>query len=352
MLEDATYVERRVYDPSVLMQVREGDIELDQIGRQTLLPWQADGRRWHTVDSVDRKGDPVHWDRQLLIKVIAAIEQKGDFSPVNWDNRSVVEVTGPIKSKGWFLHAITAESWLLILKIRVPRRSFTKGELESVVSMPTLNQMEDIEQYGNDPRVKARAAGVWMELELRPHSLNELDTPKFWKFLDQAMDAFLGKTPQSDLPSESGDSEKNMPWKILKQRWHSLRKGFPPGRTIVWPAETLSVFIQAIHQTSGEGRWRWDEQTFARFYLPGQEDPWITLHTKRPEALIAVLSGPKGFEPGPLKDSLPVPVQITSRGEDGEHLQISFTELQQPRDPSVRKLLGAHLEFLLSKSTS
>ncbi len=117
-----------------------------------------------------------------------------------------------------------------------------------------------------------------------------------------------------------------MPWKVLKQRWHSLRKGFPPGRAVVWPAETLSVFIQSVHQTSGEGRWRWDEQTHARYYLPGQEEPWITLHTKRPEALIAVLTGPPGFVPGSLKDSLPVPVQITTRGETAEQLQISFTE--------------------------
>ncbi len=72
-------------------------------------------------------------------------------------------------------------------------------------------------------------------------------------------------------------------------------KRIPAGRTIVWPAETLSVFIQSVHQTSGEGRWRWDEQTHARYFLPGQDEPWITLHTKRPEALIAVLNGPAGF---------------------------------------------------------
>jgi excinuclease ABC subunit A len=351
MLSDATYHERSTYDPTVLAQVREGDLELDQIGRQILLPWQADGKRWHTADSVDRKGEPIHWDRQLLIKVIEAIEKKGDFSAVNWDNRSIVEVTGPVKSRGWFLHAITAETWLLVLKIRVPRRAFTKSQMESVVTLPTLNQMENIEQYGNEPRVRAKAAGPWMELEIRPHSLEELDKPKFWQFFNQAMDAFLGKTPEEEVVPENGDSEKHMPWKILKQRWHSLRKGFPPGRTVVWPAETLSVFIQSVHQTSGEGRWRWDEQTNARFYLPGQEEPWITLHTKRPEALIAVLSGPRGFQPGGLKDSLPVPVQITSRGDSGEHLQISFTELQQPRDTSVKKLLGAHLEFLQAKST-
>jgi excinuclease ABC subunit A len=350
MLETAKYEDRETYDASELATTQDGDLDLEQIGRDTLLPWQADGKRWHTRDSVDRKGEPIRWDRELLIKITDAIEADGGFSPISWENRSIVEVSGPVKSKGWFLHAITAETWLLKLKVRVPRRAFTKNQLESVANMPTLNQMENIEQYGNEPRVRARAAGAWMELELRPHTLSELDSPKFWKWFGEAMGAFLGKTPTDSVPEESAEPEKHMPWKVLKQRWHSLRKGFPPGRAIAWPAETLSVFIQSVHQTSGEGRWRWDEQTHARYYLPGQDEPWITLHTKRPEALIAVLTGPPGFTPGNFKDSLPVPYQMTTRGETAEQLQISFTELQQPRDSSVKKLLAAHLEFFHSKT--
>ena len=125
-----------------------------------------------------------------------------------------------------------------------------------------------------------------------------------------------------------------------------MRKGFPPGKTIVWPAETLSVFIQAVHQSAGGGRWRWDEQSTARYTLPGKKEPWIVLHTKRPEGLIAVLNGPHGFKPGDLKDSLPVKVQITSRNASEEQIQISFTELQQPRDRNVRKLLSTHMKHV------
>ena len=141
--------------------------------------------------------------------------------------------------------------------------------------------MEDVEVYGNEPRVKAKAAGQWMELELRPHTLSEIDTTKFWSWLQEASSAFLGKTmPETKSAPEKTDPKNATPWKVLKQRWHSLRKGFPPGRSIVWPAETLSVFIQAVHQSAGGGRWRWDEQTTARYTLPGQKEPWIILHTK------------------------------------------------------------------------
>jgi excinuclease ABC subunit A len=342
MIEDAEYYEREMWDAKQLDAQQEGDLHLDQIGKDTLLPWQADGRRWHCADSVDRAGQPIRWDRQILVRIIEHIEAIEGFSPVSWENRSIVEVTGTVKSRGWFLHAITAETWLLKLKFRVPRRSFNKAELESVLTLPTLNQMEDVEAYGNEPRIRAKAAGTWMELEIRPFTFDEIDTPKFWNWLTNACNSFLGRTMDETGAIDASNPKDVTPWKILKQRWHSLRKGFPPGKTVVWPPETLSVFIQSVHQTGVEGRWRWDEPTAARYYLPGQTEPWIVLHTKRPEGLIAVLNGPKGFDPGSAKDGLPMKLQVTSRGSDEEQIQLAFTELQQPRDANVKKILALH----------
>ncbi|MCR9292599.1 MAG: excinuclease ABC subunit UvrA [bacterium] len=348
LMQTAEYQEREVYDPDTLHEAQEGDLDLDQIGRDTLLPWQTDGRKWHTRDSLDRAGNPIRWDRQILTRIIDFLENIDGFSPTNWENRSIVEVTGPVKSRGWFLHAITAETWLLKLKFRVPRRSFTKSQLLSIVELPTLNQLEEVQMYGNEPRTKARASGQWMELEIRPHTLAEIDNNKFWNWLRDASFAFLGKTvtPKKESPDSKADPKSHMPWKVMKQRWHSMRKGFPPGKDIVWPAETLSVLIQAVHQSAGGGRWRWDDQNTARYTLPGQKEPWIILHTKRPEGLIAVLNGPKGYKPGSWQDTLPMKVQITSLGNEEEQIQIAFTELQQPRDPAVRKLLSTHMKFV------
>ncbi len=346
LMRTADYIEREAYDHREAAKGQAGDLELDQIGRDTLLPWQADGQRWHTKDSVDRAGGQIRWERDILVKVIEALETVDGFAPTNWDNRSIVEVAGPVKSRGWFLHAITAETWLLKLKFRVPRRSFTKVQLLAIIELPTLNQMQEVEMYGNEPRVTAKAAGTWMELEIRPHTLAELDTPQFWRWLRDASSAFLGKTAPTPETVPTSDPKQHAPWRILKQRWHSLRKGFPPGRTIVWPAETLSVFIQSVHQAAGGGKWRWDEQTTARYFLPGNSQPWIVLHTKRPEGLIAVLHGPTGYDPGDLKDTLPVKLQSTSRGNDEQQLQMAFTELQQPRDSAVKKLLTKHMQFV------
>ena len=346
LMRTADFIERERYDHQAASQLQEGDLELEQIGRDTLLPWQADGRRWHTKDSVDRSGGAIRWERDILLKVIESLEAVDGFASTNWDSRNIVEVAGPIKSRGWFLHAITAETWLLKLKFRVPRRAYTKAQLLAIVELPTLNQMQGVEIYGNEPRVTAKAAGAWMELELRPHTLAEIDSPEFWRWLRDAATAFLGKTAPVTETVSTSDPKEHTPWKVLKQRWHSLRKGFPPGRTVVWPAETLSVFIQSVHQSAAGGRWRWDEQTTARYFLAGCSDPWIVLHTKRPEGLIAVLHGPQGYDPGDLVDGLPVKLQMTSRGDDGQQLQMAFTELQQPRDANVKKLLTRHMQFV------
>ena len=339
-------VDRKRYDLQAAMAPQAGDVELERIGSDVLLPWQSNGRQWHTQDSVDRKGEAVRWDRQILIRIVKAIEDFGGFAPVAWEHSSIVEVTAPVKSRGWFLHAITGETWLLKLKFRVPRRSFIKSQLMSVVQLPTLNQMENMEVHGNQPRVKARAAGAWLELELQPHTLAEIDQPGFWEWLNKAMAEFVGQT--SDGSAAGNDSAKAMPWKVLGQRWHVLRKGFPAGREILWPAETVSVLVQSVHQTAKEGSWRWDERAIAKFHLPGHDDPWLTLHTKNPEGLILVMDGPTGLDVDAWTKDLAMPHTLTNRGNDRQQLQIAFTQAQQPRHAAVRKLLQAHYAAVCS----
>ena len=80
------------------------------------MPWEIDGRQWHTKDRVDRKGNAVHWDGRVLERVVDRIHELGEFSETDWKNRSIVEIAASKKSDGWFFHAITAETWLLKMK--------------------------------------------------------------------------------------------------------------------------------------------------------------------------------------------------------------------------------------------
>jgi excinuclease ABC subunit A len=106
------------------------------------------------------------------------------------------------------------------MKFRVYRGTFQRDALIDALNLKTLNQLDEVPMYGNEPRVKVRAAGPWQEVEVRTHSWDEIDTPEFWKFLEDAVTGFFKFTerqpPIWDLT----------PWKVLGQKWHFLRKGF------------------------------------------------------------------------------------------------------------------------------
>ncbi len=332
VLRQGPYVERAKFDPEAYYRKQIGDIELEQIGRDTLLPWQTDGRRWHTVDSTDRKGGAIRWERRILSEIIDKIESHGGFNSTNWDNRSVVEVTGPVKSNGWFLHAITAETWLLKLKFRVPRRAFNKAQLLEVLSLPTLNEVPEIESYGNDSRVRASQAGIWMELEIRAFTYAEIDKPSFWTWLQRAMDEFLSEAaPTSRL---AANLDQVLPWKALGKKWHLLRKGFPAGREIAWTPDILEKVADLVSQTLS-GEWKWDEESSARYFLPGQSQAWVTMHTKRPEGLIVVFTGPQLSSADDFAGE--IGLNVTNRGST-QQLQLCLTSLP----PSFKKLVAAH----------
>src|SRR5262249_3601994 len=156
------------------------------------MPWEADGRRWHTQDRVGRKGEPCKWDGRILANIVDRIHELGDFAETDWSERSVVEIRAEKKSDGWFVHAITGEAWLGELKCRVYRGTFKRDDLQERIQLKTINELADLPIYGNEPRVKVKAAGgPFQEVEIRAHSLEEIDTPEFWKFLEEAVQGFF-----------------------------------------------------------------------------------------------------------------------------------------------------------------
>ena len=119
VLAEGPHKKRKVYRPHDDEQ--EGDLDLDQRRRgRSKMPWEADGRRWHTRDRVARDGSDDQWDGRIVDQVERRIQELGDFAPTNWNNRSVVEITGHKKSDGWFFHALTGET--VAREAQVPHR--------------------------------------------------------------------------------------------------------------------------------------------------------------------------------------------------------------------------------------
>jgi excinuclease ABC subunit A len=257
------------------------------------MPWEIDGRSWHTSGRVDRRGNACRWDGRILERVVDRIHDRGEFSDTDWNNRSVVEIAAQRKSDGWFFHAITGETWLLKMKFRVYRGTFRREDLEARIALKTLNELDELPIYGNEPRVKVRAArGPWQEVELRVHALAEIDTPEFWSFLDEAVSGFFAFTDRA-----AQNLEDHTPWKKLGQRWHLLRKGFPPGQRVRWDVEVLEELHALLGEVAPQHQFLWNNQQLVRMFVRGCPAPWATLLTKRPEALTLALQGPKGAIP-------------------------------------------------------
>ena len=286
VLNAGPYKKRKTYDDSA-DRWKKGDMDIEDVGKSVKMPWQADGRRWHTQDRVGRNGEAVNWDGKILEKVVDKIQEHEGFSETNWSERSVVEICGTKKSNGWFLHALTGETWLLKLKFRVRPRTFKKDDLVDQIPLATANELDDLPIYGNQPRVKITGnRGGWQEIEIRAHSWHEINIPGFWDFLDRAIDSFLDRTQKTTLKIDD-----HSPWAKLGQKWHFMRKGFSPGKKIKWDVDVLEALHHLIQEIAPEAQYLWSNKQIVHVHVPPREDPWASFYTKKPDGVWLQLSG-------------------------------------------------------------
>ena len=85
VLEAGPYQYRQPFDPAAHLEEQPEDMDITDVGRDAKMPWEADGRQWHTQNRVGRKGEPCKWDGKILDQVVDRIQTLGDFSDTNWN---------------------------------------------------------------------------------------------------------------------------------------------------------------------------------------------------------------------------------------------------------------------------
>ncbi len=306
VLAAGPFVERKPFDFAAEAAQREQDHDITDLGGEVQMPWQTDGRRWHTVDRVGRTGNPCRWDGRILADVVDRIEEHADlFADTDWSDRAVVEIRAAKKSDGWFFHAITGEEWLLKLKFRTTRNTFQRDELVETLHLPPLNDMPELPLYGTEPRVKCKnLRGPWQEIDLRVHGYDEINRKEFWDFVDAAVAGFRKFTEKV-----RASADILQPWKQLGRTWHMAHRGFPIGKKIRWDADLLEELFRLLSEIAPQGEFIWSNKQVVPIHLPGLHDPWAAVQTKKLDAVYLYLMGPKGrFTLG----------QITELGRDPE----------------------------------
>lgn len=342
VLTAGPHAPRKFHDFAAAEEMKADDLEIEEVGEDARMPWEVDGRRWHTQERVGRSGQPCRWDGQILAKVVDRIHELGDFSPTNWNSRTVVEICAARKTDGWFFHAITGEEWLLKLKFRTAKKSFQRDDLVAKLDLKPLNEMPDLPVYGSEPRVKCKnLRGPWQEVQLSVHAWAEINKPAFWEFVEASVKGFEKFT---EKVQESPDSI--MPWKVLGQKWHLSRKGFPPGKRVQWETEVLEDLCELLADTAPRGQFLWNNQQVVHMFVNGASEPWATVHTKRPASLDLVLTGPKNrFALGRVAD-LGIEPEVSTDRSDRDIVKLKFVESDQVSDPALAEFLREHLESL------
>ncbi len=288
VLESGTRAEREVFDAKAAARKQEGDLELAQVGKDAKMPWERDGRRWHTADRLAHNGQPAKWEGEALAFVVDAIQEAGGFHGTNWGERGVVEVTNERRQGGWFLHALTGDEWLLTLKFRVKKSTFDQKSLARRLELKPVNDLDEIQVYNRGDRVKAKnLKQPWQEVTLTVHWLHEIDTPEFRDFLAEAVEAYFAQANREKL-----DPESLTPWKVLGRKWHVSRKGFLSGKKTYWEAETLERMFDLVERQVPKAKFDWGAKVLVNVKKGSRRV--ATIHTKRREGIDLVLHVEKG----------------------------------------------------------
>lgn len=332
------HAERPKYDPFAAAQKRDGDVDLEKVGKEAAMPWQSDGRTWHTKNRLSHHGKPCRWDGEVLNWIDEKIHALGDFAETNWKHQSTVEIAASTKSLGWFFHAHTNMEWLVRLIFRVGRNTFKHEELNRKLGLPTLNDTPGIEVYSNEPRVHvANRKGPWQEIWMLVHKLDEITTPAFEEFLRKAAVSF-GNT----LKQMNTKPEDVMPWKVNGEKWHLGEKGFPPGRKMYWDRAILPRVLDLLRKVEPKLEIAWDNRAHISIAVPNVSRAWGYLRTKDNEALHCRFLGKKGQFNLNQIEKFGIDPTLQSAA-DGEALILQFLHDNHLHAQALREILQQHL---------
>ena len=337
-LAEGPFFKREIYDPAVEDQWLEDDMDIDDVGESVQMPWESDGRTWHTSGRVGRNGELINWNGKILDEVVNRIESCEGFSDTSWNERATVEFCGDVKKNGWFFTALTGDPWFVKMKFRVRPRTFQQEALLDRIPLPTPNQMEHLPVYGNSSRVQVNnTRGGWQEVEIKAHSWEEIDIPEFWKFVDECIESFAEKMERVETKIED-----QTPWAKLGQKWHLMKKGFTGGK-VDWDMKVLETLRDLLQEAAPEGEFQWTHEQVVHFRLPDREEPWASIQTKKAEALTLQLSSnDESMTPGRVADLVDDPEVETA--VDKHVVKLSFKEVKQINNSKFKTFLKEHLQ--------
>jgi excinuclease ABC subunit A len=339
VLAAGPHAERPRYNAQAAEAPREGDKPLEAVGQDAHMPWETDGKRWHTRDRITTEGKACRWEGQILEWIDERVHELGPFAATNWNHRSVVEIAAPSRSLGWFVHLMTGMEWLVRLVFRVGRNTFKEADLVQRLGIRPLDETPGLEVYGSKERVWVTShKGPWQSVTVLAHRLSEIDTPAFRTFLAEAAASF-----HANLKRMRTKPEDVMPWKIDGQRWHLGNKGFPVGKVVRWDRGLLPRLLDLVREIEPGLEIVWDARDTIKLRVPGIGRSWAQWRTKESEGLDCRFLGKKGQFNLSRVEAFGMAPAINGDRDGSDVLLLVFQHNDHVHAAKLKELLAEHL---------
>ncbi|MBI4719106.1 MAG: excinuclease ABC subunit UvrA [Planctomycetes bacterium] len=274
------------------------------ISAEVQMPWQRDGKAWHTVDHVDFQGAPTQWDPKVLSWLVDTIESLGAFAPTDWNHRSRVEIKAP-GNLPWFCHFLTGSKDLLELALRVPAGTFAEGPLARQLAIKALDERRDLPIYGGWSRLAIRAApDRWQDIRLYLRDFQDVKKSVFRAALKKAAEAYFAR-----VTSAAAAPENEKPWTAQGLQWHLSQKSIRPGRAPQWRPDLLLALVGRFKAMQPDVQVNWTGKTAGQLLVPGEPACAAKIVTNAARGLRVDLRAPR---------SALTPVEVERLGEEPE----------------------------------
>jgi len=218
------------------------------------MPWQIDGRQWHTTVRRDRRGRPVQWDAAVLQWLVDTVEKMSGLEAADWNDRARVEIKAPGSPTPWFMHVLTGGRDLLQILLRVPARCFDDRSLARRLRIKTLDERTDLPIYGQWQRVRVRSAGRDFDIiRIDVRDFVDVEKGTFKRFLAEAAHAYLAKVDEL-----AADPVKGQPWKVDGRKWHLSQQSINPRHRILWKPAALLELMGRINKLDSDVDYDWN----------------------------------------------------------------------------------------------
>ncbi len=118
------------------------------------------------------------------------------------------------------------------------------------------------------------------------------------------------------------------------------------GRAAKWDTAVLERLCNMLRSAADKGEFLWNNQQVVHLFVPGQKQPWATIHTKRPDHVELVLAGPKGeFAQGRVV-GLGRESYVDPRHEQYDMVRIRFQNTADLSKGNVEEFLRTHRSSL------